>query len=197
MIRSAMDLVISLLLVAAQIPSQSTVSGRIAVPSEGTFVSVARVQLQRLGQTIQEQVSFDGTFQFRNVAPGPYAVVVQAPGYEIRTVSADIPIDWEILVELQPIKREVAGGSGSLTVSVAEYHYARAVAQFEKARFEDARKLAHEAHEHRNHPADVHLLLAKIYLQLGEEGSVIPQLRLYIAESKPNPVRKRIEELLR
>ena len=74
------------------------VGGRVRIT--GSSRAPVRVRLQRLGETIQEQFSIDGMFQFRNVPLGLYTLTVEAPGYESVFRYVEVPGDFDVLVEL-------------------------------------------------------------------------------------------------
>ena len=80
--------------------------------------------------------------------------------------------------------------------SEGDGYYGLALIRFEQGRLEEAAQLCLQAHQHPHRVADVHLLLGKIYLRQGTPLSAVHELRLYVAEAKPNPVRDRVMKLL-
>lgn len=75
-------------------------------------------------------------------------------------------------------------------------YYGLALLRFAQDRFEEAAQLCLEAHQRPHRVADVHLLLAKIYLKMEKKASSVGELEAYVRESKPNPVRERVIKFL-
>jgi tetratricopeptide (TPR) repeat protein len=280
---------------ALRIEGQVRWTGRSAGP--------VRVQLQRLGDTIREQVSADGRFYFPEIPHGLYTLVVEAPGYDSFFRYVEVPGDLNVLVELGPhgyksedipattsvseyqvpssarrefesAQRRIRSGdckgaldrlkkairtfaryadahnaAGSCYVQLSEMHLAEesykeaasltssvypalnladiyrkqsrireaeevltsairrsplegdgyfglAALRFEQNRHVEAADLAREAHRRRTHTADVHLLLAKIYLSAEQTSESQDELRLYVLEARPGPLRDRVEKSL-
>ena len=309
--RSAMNMVVSSFLVLllpagpseAQSRSGLAVSGRVSFLGAAQPIGAIRVELQRLGLTIQEQVSFDDRFEFSEVLPGSYTVVIHAADYATVTRDIQVPGDYEVRVQLRPSRGVEA--EDYRTASVAEYqvpgsarrqfksaqkklrrddcpgalehlrkaieifgayadarnamgncyvvlkdlklaeeafkqavsrsssvypalnladlysrqgrmpeaeevltkairrspsegdgYYGLALIRFEQGRLEEAAQLCLQAHQHPHRVADVHLLLGKIDLRQGKPLSAVHELRLYVAEARPNPVRDRVMKLL-
>jgi hypothetical protein len=70
------------------------------------------------------------------------------------------------------------------------------VLRFRQDRFTDAEQLAHHAHNHKSHIADVHLLLAKIYQREANDDSVLRQLVLYVKEASSGDARTRAQQAI-
>ena len=282
----------------------SALSGRVQAAGGPQPDGVVRAQLQRFGHVVHERYSSNGMFQFWDVAPGRYTLMVQAPDYETATMTVSIPEDFEVVIELR--RRKSARPQGSPTISVREYqapksarqqfdkgrrkaqendcasaldhlneaieifsqyanahnelgncyvrlnnpdlaeaafkraleftasvypalnladlyvrqrrfdladevltnairrnpsegdgYYGLALVRLEEDRLEEAAQLGREAHGHPRHIADVHLLLARIYLQSEREMPAVDELKLYVKEAKPGPVRDRIQKALK
>jgi tetratricopeptide (TPR) repeat protein len=114
----------------AQRDHLTTLTGQLRTFGGGRPAGVVRVQLQRLGYTVQEYFSADGAFQFSKVLPGRYTVVAEAVGYETATLTVDEPGDLEIVVLLRP---SALGPPGEPAISsVLEYQIPRSARrQFE------------------------------------------------------------------
>jgi hypothetical protein len=75
-------------------------------------------------------------------------------------------------------------------------YFALANAYFVQERFDDAEAMALEADSRTHRIADVHLLLAKIYLRRRNSTAVIRQLEMYLKEAPEGPVKDRIRKEL-
>ena len=112
-----------------------TVAGRVI--ADGFPVTGAHVQLRNFGHIVQEDFPPDGRFHFWNVAPGVYAVVAGAPGYETVSTSIHVPEELEVLISLRRVTSMNPGGP--VSSSVLQYQIPR-LARHE---FEIARKKVH------------------------------------------------------
>ena len=70
-------------------------------------------------------------------------------------------------------------------------YFALANAYFVQERFDDAEAMALEADSRTHRIADLHLLLAKIYLRRRNSAAVIRQLEMYLKEAPEGPVKDR------
>ncbi len=86
----------------AQTASASTVAGRVLETSAGLPVGLATVALEQ-GTTVVDSVktAADGSFAFRNVAPGAYALLITADGYETTEVPALTVAPGQVRLEVQ------------------------------------------------------------------------------------------------
>lgn len=148
---------------------------------------VVRVRLQRFGITVQEKFSTDGRFQFWSIAPGPYAVVVDAPGFETAYTSLEIPAESFILIGLQPVRQVHAGKPETRSLLVY---------LFEANRLDEAAQLALKLHQNGKHSPDVHLVLGKIYLRKAKKIEMVHELELYVNEAPPGPLKEEAKRIL-
>ena len=108
--RSAMTTIacVGLVVMLATTVSAGIVSedlrGIIKMKGGGDPRAVVRVQLKRLGTTVQEAYPREGRFEFLDLAPGRYTLVVEASGYESVIRDVDIPGEWFTIVELQAVR---------------------------------------------------------------------------------------------
>src|SRR5262245_23118698 len=91
-----------------------SVDGRIRII--GRDAAVVSVQLQRLGMTIQEQLSTDGRFAFWNVPYGPYTLSIRVPGNDPLFQEILVPGESHIVIDVGTRTRLPA----SATTSVVE-----------------------------------------------------------------------------
>src|SRR5437762_12244738 len=87
---------------ALQFVFTSNLDGRILAAGTPETVPVTRVRLERLGFTIQEVYANDGRFQFRDLVPARYTIIVDAPGYETSTSDVILPGEAFAFIELRP-----------------------------------------------------------------------------------------------
>jgi Tfp pilus assembly protein PilF len=82
--------------------TQSLLFGSVdgLVRIHGGDKGTARVQLQHLGLTVQEQLSTDGSFTFSNVPYGPYTLSIQVPGHEPVSQEISVPGASHIMMEM-------------------------------------------------------------------------------------------------
>src|SRR5262245_29723536 len=66
-----------------------SVDGRVRIINGDS--AMVLVQLQRFGTTVQEQVSADGHFAFRNVSSGRYTLSIRVPGHGPVTQEISVP----------------------------------------------------------------------------------------------------------
>jgi tetratricopeptide (TPR) repeat protein len=259
------------------------------------------VQLQHLGMTIQELVSADGRFAFRNVSYGPYTLSIRVPGHEPVSQEISVPGEPHLMIEIGKRTRLPATATTSLvelqiprsaqlqyehgrdrsrkgdcsgalkyladavrlfanyadahnaignchvqlqhptlaeeafrkaielTASVypalnladvyikqgrleeaeavltralrrdptqGDAYYGLALLRVQQHRFDEAERLAFQAHERSKHLEDVHLLLAQVHQRQGHTALIPADLQSYVNEAKPNPMRDRIQKLL-
>ncbi len=81
----------------AQVPA-FTVSGRVVEGVHSTWVGGATVRLSGRSVFITDS---DGSFRFTDVAPGPYALTVEAMGYRPRELTFVVHADTAIQVEME------------------------------------------------------------------------------------------------
>jgi Tfp pilus assembly protein PilF len=74
-------------------------------------------------------------------------------------------------------------------------YHVLAIVYFEQGRFDEAEAMALKAGARAHHIADVHLLLAKLYLRKGNSDGVTEQLEAYLKEAPNGPVSDRIRQL--
>ena len=86
--------------VGAQFSHNYTVDGRVTFAGGIHRDGVIRVQLRRLGMTMQEQYSRDGQFAFSAVSLGPYTIHVEFPGVEAVDRAIEVPGDRYIIIKL-------------------------------------------------------------------------------------------------
>jgi tetratricopeptide (TPR) repeat protein len=75
-------------------------------------------------------------------------------------------------------------------------YHVLAVVLFEEGRFDDAEAMALKANERPHRIADVHLLLAKLYLRKGNSAALRGQLESYLREAPNGPISDRIRQAL-
>lgn len=68
---------------------------------------------------------------------------------------------------------------------------------FDQNRLSEAAAMGLEAHRHREHSPDVHLLLAKIRQRDGDVDAIADELQLYVLEARPGRMRDRAAKALR
>ena len=86
-------------------------------------------------------------------------------------------------------------GAIQRTPQNGDAYYELAVAHFKEGRFEEAEMAALRAHAHPHRVADVHLLLAKVYLHKNG-GSAVEQLKLYLKEAPNGAESERVRKAL-
>jgi tetratricopeptide (TPR) repeat protein len=96
---------------------------------------------------------------------------------------------WNKAEELTLRAIEMAPADGD------SYHVL-AVVYFEQGRFDEAEATALKADARIHHIADVHLLLAKLYLRKGNSDALMEQLETYLKEAPNGPVSDRIRQAL-
>ena len=69
--------------------------------------------------------------------------------------------------------------------------------EFSRGRLKEAEEAALQAHQKKHRMADVHLLLAKVYLSLEKYPALIGQLRLYLEENPKGPLADRVRQNLK
>ncbi len=100
-----MGLVISMLLPAGTISAGQQVTqslrGMVRLKSAAAAPPYIRIRLMNRGETAAETFLRDGRFEFINLGPGRYTLVVEAAGFE--TVNQDVimPDDWFTFIELR------------------------------------------------------------------------------------------------
>jgi tetratricopeptide (TPR) repeat protein len=82
------------------------------------------------------------------------------------------------------------GGEGDLYFALSRIH-------FEQGRLKEAETAGLEAHSRTHRTADVHLLLAKIYLAQNNQPAMISQLETYLKENPAGPVADQIRKTLK
>jgi tetratricopeptide (TPR) repeat protein len=105
---------------------------------------------------------------------------------------ADVYIKQGRLVEadtvlMQALRRDPTQGDA---------YYGLALLRVEQSRLDEAEKFAEQAHDHPKHIEDVHLLLAQVHQRQGRLHLIPADLQLYVSETKPSPMRDRIQKLL-
>jgi hypothetical protein len=85
-----------------QLAFSANLQGRVYVAGTHDPVPLTRVRLERLRLTILELHARDGRFQFRDLLPGRYTIVVDSPGYETSYSELSLPDDWFTMIELRP-----------------------------------------------------------------------------------------------
>jgi len=88
--------------VAPARPVAESLRGIVKVTAGNEVPAVVRVQLRILSAIVREAFPSEGRFEFLNLAPGRYTIVVEAPGYETVTREVDVPGEWLTVLELQP-----------------------------------------------------------------------------------------------
>ena len=76
-------------------------------------------------------------------------------------------------------------------------YYGLANVYFVQERFQDAEAAALEADSRKHRIADVHLLLAKIYVRSGNSAAVVVQLQTYLKEAPDGPAKDKIRKALK
>jgi hypothetical protein len=96
----------------AQTPaSLTTITGRILETSAGLPVGGAEVRLQRDATVVDTTTTAaDGSFSFKNVAPGEYTMAISARGYETTRTQPLPVIAGEDTVQLQTAIAPLTGG---------------------------------------------------------------------------------------
>ena len=87
---------------ALQFVFTSNLDGRVFAAGTHDSVPVTRVRLERLGFTIQEVYAQDGRFQFRDLVPARYTIIVDSPGYETSSSDVILPGESFAFIELRP-----------------------------------------------------------------------------------------------
>jgi len=89
--------------------------------------------------------------------------------------------------------------NSAITRSPAEgdLYFALAQVEFDQGRFKEAETAGLQAHSKIHRTADVHLLLAKIYLALKNQPALIGQLEAYLKEKPTGPVAAQIRQTLK
>jgi tetratricopeptide (TPR) repeat protein len=106
------------------------------------------------------------------------------------------------LADLYANQKRFADAQTVLRQSIAKHpsegdlYFAMAVIHFDEGRLRDAEEAGRLAHEKIHRLADVHLVLAKVYLNLKDQSAVIDQLRLYLDENPKGPVADRVRRNL-
>jgi len=77
-----------------------------------------------------------------------------------------------------------------------DLRFALAKGLFDRGRLKEAEAAALEAHARFHRSADVHLLLAKIYLAAQNFPALVAQLKLYLAEKPKGPMADRVRQNL-
>lgn len=77
-----------------------------------------------------------------------------------------------------------------------DLHFAMARVHFDQGRLKEAAEAGLEAHSRVHRAADVHILLAKIYLSLQNYPAVESQLRLYLDENPKGPLAGQVRKSL-
>jgi Tetratricopeptide repeat len=192
--RSAMTIFISVslwlgggIIVHAQDRSASSLSGIVKAVRGVQISGFTRVRLERSGITIQEKIVTDGRFEFRNIASGSYALVVEAAGYQTSYTAVEFPGESFVLVELDPARHAKAGKPE--TRSLLMY-------LLDANRLDEAEKLARQLHQNAKHGADVHLVLGKIYVRQGKKAEAMRELELYVEEAPRSPLREEAQRAL-
>jgi hypothetical protein len=105
----------------AQAPAGSTIQGRVLETSAGLPVGDATVRLYSGSAAIQTTTtSSDGTFTFKNVAPGDYTLLISANGYQTAHSQPLRVAAGQALVEFQTALAPSAAGLREIgAVSVA------------------------------------------------------------------------------
>jgi tetratricopeptide (TPR) repeat protein len=108
---------------------------------------------------------------------------------------ADLYASQERFVEALNVLRQ----SVAKHPSEGDLYFALALIHFDQGRMQEAEAAGLQAHEKIHRMADVHLVLAKVYLSMKKYPALISQLRLYLDENPRGPmadrVRKNLEEL--
>jgi tetratricopeptide (TPR) repeat protein len=95
---------------------------------------------------------------------------------------------------------EVLRKSLDLHPSEGDLHFGLAKLHFDQGQMKQALDAGLRAHQMNHRMADVHLLLGKVYLNLGDRNSVTVQLQLYLDENPKGPtadlVRKTLANIL-
>ena len=81
-------------------------------------------------------------------------------------------------------------GQGDLYFALARIH-------FEQGRLKEAEAAGLQAHARIHRAADVHLLLAKIYLAMNNQAGVIEQLQTYLKENPKGPAAEQVRNSLK
>jgi hypothetical protein len=102
------------IVIAQTLGHGGTVEGIVLDPSGAAIVG-AEVQLHNVISQYIESATTDsnGSFQFRNVPPNPYHIVVRAPGFQL--YNQDISLHGSLPFDLK-ISLEIAGASNVITV---------------------------------------------------------------------------------
>jgi tetratricopeptide (TPR) repeat protein len=97
---------------------------------QGGDAGMVRVQLQRLGTTVQERFSADGHFTFWNVPYGPYTLSIRVPGHDPVSQEISVPGESYLTIEIGTRTRI----SNSAVMSVSELQIPRSARrQYEQA----------------------------------------------------------------
>ena len=81
--------------------------------------------------------------------------------------------------------------------SEGDLYFALAQVQFNQGRMKEAEEAGREAHSRTHRIADVHLLLAKIYLAANKASSAITQLEIFLEENPSGPVAAEVRRNLK
>ena len=94
---------------ALQFMITSNLDGRIFVAGTHDPVPASRVRIERLGFTIQEMYARDGRFQFKDLVPARYTIVVDSPGYETAYSDVILPGESFAIIDLRAKQAPLPG----------------------------------------------------------------------------------------
>ena len=107
------------------------------------------------------------------------------------------------LADLYAGRERFAEARRVLEQSMAKYptegdlHFGMARIYFDQGQMVQAEAQALEAHSKIHRTADVHLLLSKIYLNLGRYPALLTQLETYLLENPTGPVADQVRKNLK
>jgi Flp pilus assembly protein TadD len=114
------------------------------------------------------------------------------------TVYAAINLaDMYVLEKHYDPARQLLESTISRSPEEGDVYFALCRVYFEQGRLKEAEKAGLEAHSRLHRTADVHLLLAKIYLAVNNQTALISQLETYLKESPNGPAAEQIRKTLK
>jgi Flp pilus assembly protein TadD len=156
----------------------ASLGGEVRIDGKPPMDQTCHVELFRMGNKIADQYSTpSGNFRFERLEAGPHLINVRCAGLLETTARVDVmgnSGDTDVVVNLR-----------SVNLRQPDKYLSKAQIYFRQQRWEDAIIIAHRGLRGDYRDAEIHLLLAKCYANLGDAASVERELRMFVNEA-PN-----------